>query len=122
MKKIITLLSLIALQSCSIIKNNSQERKIQSKIVNTLNSQSPKLSACAKKANVFKVFNQNRIRVVLYLTIDAKGSLRKFKLDDKIYPDEFANCVFQVVDLSIFPKSEKSQHIEIEQPFIFSEK
>lgn len=122
MKKISLLLILLTLQSCSIIKSNSQERKIQSEIVNTLNSQSPKFSSCARKANVFKIFNQNRIRVVLYLTIDAKGTLRKFKLDDKIYPDDFANCVFQVVDLSIFPKSEKDQHIEIEQPFIFSEK
>lgn len=122
MTKYITLVFLLFLLSCSLIKQSDENRDIQTKIVNILNSKSPEFSHCAKKSDLFKVFDQNRIRVVLFISIDEKGLLRKFKLDDKIYPESFANCIFQVADLSIFPKLKESQLIEIEQPFIFSEK
>lgn len=108
--------------SCSIFPHRARERKIQSDIVSKISGKAPNLSACAKKHKIFDHLKQERIRVVLYLSINNKGLVEKFKLDEKEYSESFTECMFKVVDLISFPKIKNHELIELEQPFIFSKK
>lgn len=122
MKYLLATITFFSLSACSFIEKRSETRDIQTKIVGKLNENAPKLSDCAKKHNLFGSFDQKRVRVVLDITLNENGQIQKFKLDEKLYPDNFANCIFKVVDLIIFPKPEEGKIIELEQPFIFSAK
>lgn len=116
--KLITILILIS--SCTIFPERARERKIQSEIVSKLTNKSKKFSKCSRRSKIFNHFDSDRIRVVLHLSINSKGNVERFKLDDKNYPEKFANCIFKIVDLIKFPKIKNHEIIELEQPFIFS--
>ncbi len=113
---------ILIVNSCSLFPKRTRERKIQSDIVSRISSKVKKLSRCSKSAKIFKHLNADRVRVVLYLSINSQGHIEKFKLDDKAYPEKFANCVFKVLDLISFPEIKNHEIIELEQPFIFSKK
>ena len=106
--------------SCSTIVERNKKRALQSDIIRSLNSQNKTFSRCAKATNIFDHFKKERVRVEIQLTLNAKGQIDKFQLDDQNYPNDFVDCLFQTVDLIIFPKLESNEIIELNQPMIFS--
>jgi hypothetical protein len=121
-QKILMLLFTFTLISCSIFPQRVRERKIQSEIVSKISAKAPKLSSCARKHKIFQKFKEDRIRVVLSVSINNNGLVEKFKLDDKEYTEGFVECMFKVIDLISFPKIKDHELIDLEQPFIFSKK
>jgi hypothetical protein len=122
MNKIITVLSLLILTSCSTIKERSNKRDLQSKTIRALNTKISDFSACAKKHDIYKKFNSNRIRVELQLKLNNKGQVEMFQLDNKPYDEKFIDCIFKTVDIIIFPALRKDEAIELVQPMIFTKK
>lgn len=99
-----------------------RDRKIQTEILSKISLKASELAYCAKKSDLFKKFKRDRIRVVMYLSINSEAQVEKFKLDDKPYPEDFANCAFNIIDLIAYPRVKSHELIEVEQPFIFSKK
>ncbi len=120
--RILTLILTILLSSCSIFKDRSRERKIQTDIISRLNQKADQYAKCAKENKVFQKLKQERLRVILHLSINAQGQIEKFKLDNKPYPNNFSECIFKITDTINFPKIENHELIDLEQPFIFSKK
>jgi len=118
-KTFIFLIIVLNFQSCSLFMSK-KERLLQTDILAKLSSQSANLAKCTKNSNLFKIFDKKRIRVVIFLSINSRGQIKRFNLDDKLYPVEYAECVFKVVDLVNFPKLDNGEVIELKQPFIFS--
>lgn len=116
------LLSFILIASCSFFPQRKRERELQTKIISEINQQSFKLAECVKNSQLFNKFKQDRIRIVLFLSIDSRGQIEKFKLDDQKYPEAFSECAFKIIDSITFPKLGHHELIELEQPFIFSKK
>jgi hypothetical protein len=110
------------LSSCSLFSKNDEKRKLQTNILSLLNQNSSKFAKCAKKSDLFKILKQERIRVVMLLSISSNGQIESFKLDNSEYPSIFSECVFNVIDLLSFPKNKLNKLVELEQPFIFSNK
>ncbi|MBT4792540.1 MAG: hypothetical protein HON90_13290 [Halobacteriovoraceae bacterium] len=106
--------------SCSLFKSRDKERKLQTKIIHEIAEKSEDFAQCTHQSNLFKKFNQDRIRVVLHIALNSSGQIERFKLDEKLYPENFAECIFKIIDLISFPKFQKNKIIEFEQPFIFS--
>lgn len=123
MKKIIihTILA-ISLISCSTFKERDKKRKIQSNILRSLNDKVPEFSKCAKVTDIFTILDKKRVRVELNLSLNHKGQVENFQLDNKQYPDKFVECLFETIDLIIFPALEPNEVIQLVQPMIFSEK
>jgi hypothetical protein len=113
---------ILVLSSCSLFPTRVRERKIQTEIISKISGSSDQLAKCSKESDLFNKMKIERIRVLLYISINSKGQIEKFKLDDKQYPDDFSECVFKIVDLINFPKIQNNELIELEQPFIFSKK
>ncbi|MFT6630947.1 MAG: hypothetical protein ACJAS4_000891 [Bacteriovoracaceae bacterium] len=122
LQKTILLIFTFSLISCSIFPQRVRERKIQSEIISKISVKAPNLSNCASDHKIFAHFKEDRIRVVLSISINNKGLVEKFKLDDKPYNEDFVECMFKVIDLISFPKIKNHELIELEQPFIFSKK
>lgn len=117
MLRLIILLSLV---SCSLLPENSRKRKIQTEVVRTLTDRAPELSKCISENDLFEKFQTDRIRILVYLTINSKGQVEKFKLDEQKYPNEFSECIFQKIDSVSYPKIKEHEVLNLEQPFIFS--
>lgn len=115
------ILSLV-LSSCSLFKQNTADRELQTKIIKNINAKTGQFAKCAKKTKLFKTLGKERVRTVIYLSLNKSGNVETFKLDDQAYPQDFSECVYEVVELIIFPRNKKHDLIEIEQPFIFSKK
>ncbi len=111
----------LILSSCSLFLSK-RERVIQTEILQKLAQKGSQLAQCAKENKLFEKYDSDRVRVVMFLSINSEKQLEKFKLDKPDYPEEFVNCAFQVVDLISYPKIENHELLEIEQPFIFSKK
>jgi hypothetical protein len=122
MKIIIHTLFIFCFFSCSTFKERDKKREIQSSTLRALNDKAPVFSECAKVTDIFTVLNKKRIRVELNLTLNSKGQVENFQLDNKQYPDKFVECLFQTIDLIIFPALEPNEIIQLVQPMIFSEK
>lgn len=122
MKIIIHTLFLFCFFSCSSFKERDKKRDIQSNILRALNAKVTDFSKCAKVTDIFSILKQNRVRVELNLTLNNKGQVENFQLDNKQYPDKFVECLFQTIDLIIFPALEPSEVIQLIQPMIFSAK
>lgn len=104
---------------CSTFKERNKKRELQSEILRALNTKTSDLGSCAKKFKLYDHFQSENIRIELNLTINAKGQVEKFQLDDQKYPDKFVDCMFNVVDLIAFPHLNKDEVIELTQPMIF---
>ena len=115
------LLILTFFSSCTLMMNK-RERRLQTDIISKINAQAPNLAKCAKSARLFKALDKTRIRVVIDIAIDSNGQIERFKLDEKKYPERYAECIFKVLDIISFPKVEKGEVIELKQPFIFLKK
>lgn len=113
---------LLLLQSCTMLPKRDRARDLQTDIIAKLSEKTPQIGNCARGAKLKDIFKTNRFRIELYLTLNSKGQIDRFKLDDKNYPNEFVECVFRVVDLIDFPKLKEGESIELTQPFIFSQK
>ena len=120
--RILSVILVFLLSSCSLFSGRERERKIQTEIISRLNAKSAQFASCAKQTKIFDHFKQQRVRVVLHLSINSEGQIEKFKLDGKDYPNEFSECIYQIADLIRFPKVDNHELIELEQPFIFSKK
>lgn len=122
MKSILFGLLAIQFTSCAFIYSGNNERKTQTKLVQKINAKAKDFAKCAKESDIFKKLEMSRVPVTLYLEIEKSGSLSKFQLDNKNYPSEFIDCVFNTVELIQFPKLESHDLIKLEQPFVFSSK
>jgi hypothetical protein len=125
MRKISTFLLIMmmfVLSSCSLFSKNDEKRKLQTNILTLLNSNAGKFAKCAKKSELFKILKQDRARVVMLLSIRPNGQVESFKLDNSEYPAIFTECIFNIIDLLSFPKNNLNKIVELEQPFIFSNK
>lgn len=122
MKYIIHIFLGFSLISCSTFKERDKKREIQSNILRALNAKVSDFSKCAKATDIFSVLNNKRVRVELNLTLNHKGQVENFQLDNKQYPDKFVECLFETIDLIIFPALEPNEIIQLTQPMIFSEK
>lgn len=112
----------VVLSSCSLYKERQRERKIQTEIIARINEQAKKFSSCTEQSELFQKLDAKRVRVVLNLSINANGQIEKYHLDNKKYPQDFADCMYKVLDLISFPKIKEQELIVLEQPFIFSKK
>ncbi len=121
-KMIFLVFTLSMLNSCSLFSKRSQERKLQTKILQELSAKSHTFAACVRKHQLFKHFNQKRLKISLYLTLTQEGKVESFNLDNKNYPQHFNECLFNIISLIEFPHFDYHQNIELEQPFIFSQK
>jgi hypothetical protein len=119
MNKLLFLLLSFLISSCSTFKERDKKRELQSEIIRALTTKTEDLGQCAKKFNLYDNFNTESIRVELNLTLNAKGQVEKFQLDEQNYPEKFADCMFNVVDLIAFPSLKKDEVIELTQPMIF---
>jgi hypothetical protein len=122
MKIIIHTLLVFCFFSCSSFKERDKKREIQSNTLRALNSKVKDFSECAKVTDIFTILKLKRVRVVLNLTLNSKGQVENFQLDNQQYPDKFVECLFQTIDLIIFPALEPNEVIQLVQPMIFSEK
>lgn len=120
--KIQLIFMLFLISSCSFIYSGNKERKLQTKIVSKITEKASKFGQCAKKTKLFDELDQKRVRVVLFLDINANGAVEKFKLDGNDYPEPFTSCVFETVELINFPRFDSHEVIKVEQPFVFSKK
>jgi len=118
----ICLISLILLSSCTLVSGDSKRRKFQTKIHRLIKQKTPDYAKCAKKHQLFKKLARKRINVVLKISIDAKGEVSKFNLDNKPYPGTFINCFFNATQLISFPKNPEKIEFEVTQPFNFSQR
>jgi hypothetical protein len=112
---------LLFLTSCSLFMSQ-RERLIQTEIISKISAKAPLLAKCAKQSQLFEKFQQDRVRVVMTLTINSDQQIERFSLDRTDYPEDFSNCAFQIVDLIAYPSIENHELIKVEQPFIFSKK
>lgn len=108
--------------SCAFMRESGEHRSLQTEILNKITSKSSEFAVCAKNGKIYQKLGRSRVRVVLHINIDSHGVLEKFQLDDKEYPSEFADCVFQTLELISFPSNKENKLVDIEQPFIFSKK
>ena len=122
MYKTLLIVPILLLNSCAFIYSGNKERKLQTEIIRLITAKNSDYAKCAKNFKIFKHFDEKRIRIVLYVDINIQGNIEKFKLDDRSYPEEFTNCIFQNVELIKFPKNEEHQLVKIEQAFIFTKK
>ena len=113
---------ILILSSCSILPERYRQREIQTEIISKMTEKSPEFSKCIETNQLFTKFNTKRVRIVIFLSIDSRGQIEKFKLDQKKYPNEFSECIFTTLDTVSFPKIKNHELIELEQPFIFSAK
>lgn len=113
------ILLILLISSCSLFEQRDKKRDIQSQILRSLNAKVPDFSKCANATEIFKKFDNKRVRVELNLTLNSKGQVENFQLDNKQYPDLFVECLFKTIDLIGFPKLEKDEVIELTQPMIF---
>ena len=118
MKYIISIILLANLSSCAFIYSGNKQRKEQTEIIRLIKEKNRDFAQCAKKTDIFKQLDQKRVPV----EVNKDAVLEKFKLDDKKYPGEFTDCLFDVVELIQFPKSTEFELIKVEQPFIFKAK
>lgn len=117
---LIVLLGLIS--SCANIFSGNPERKLQTQVHAQINEKASQFRQCALDHKLFKAINSNRVRMVLFLDINSKGGVEKFKLDNAKYSEKFTDCIFNTVELISFPKFDSHEIISVEQPFIFSKK
>lgn len=118
---VLTLVSFV-ISSCAFMRESGEHRHLQTEILNKITSQNSNFASCAENSNIYKALGVDRVRVVLLLNISKNGELEKFQLDDQEYPTEFADCIFQTLELISFPANKENKLVEIEQPFIFSKK
>lgn len=121
-KIIMSLLILATTFGCASIKERSKKRDLQSKIIRALNAKVDRFAGCAKKHDIYKAFNRERVRVEIQLKINSKGQVDMFQLDNKAYSEAFVDCLFKTVDIIIFPALNKDEVIELTQPMIFTKK
>lgn len=119
MKKYLLLL-LIFLGGCSLFSKNDELRSFQTKTLNLITKNAENFGKCAKNSNIFK--NSSRMRVVMFLSINSSSKLESFRLNKTEYSQKLSECFLNIVDLLDFPKNNMGRTIEIEQPFIFSDK
>ncbi len=119
MKNLLLILVSLCIISCAQFENRKKERELQTQILNKLNEKTSLFSQCTKKAKIFDLFKNERIRVVLNISINSNGEVEKFKLDNKNYPEDYSMCMYNIVDLISFPKIDKHELIVLKQPFIF---
>ena len=105
--------------SCSLVIANKEHRELQTKIIQKISDKSSQFQKCAQKHKIHEHFKRNRVKTSMILTINHKGLVDKFRLDEKLYPEKFANCMFKVVDIIIFPKFKEGDLVNITQPFTF---
>jgi hypothetical protein len=108
--------------SCSLFSNNNEHRTYQTKVLANMSEKSVYFSKCAENSDLFDHFARERIRTVIYLSLNKAGGIEKFKLDEKNYPESFTSCVFEALELISFPKTEHHDIVKMVQPFIFSQK
>lgn len=121
--KFISTIFLISIcASCSIFSNNNEHRTYQTKVLASMSEKSTFFAKCAENSDLFDHFARERIRTVIYLSLNKDGGIEKFKLDDKNYPETFTSCVFEALELISFPKTKNHDIVRIVQPFIFSQK
>ena len=110
------------LTSCSLFPLRQRDREIQAQIISKLKLNAQDFAGCVKSNDLFNKLNKERIRVVMFLSINSKGQVEKFRLEDQKYPHNFSECIFNLVDAISFPEIKSHELIELEQPFIFSKK
>jgi hypothetical protein len=110
----------VLLSSCSNVQTRNKERELQTQIIHALNQKVADFGVCAKKHELYNLFNSQRIRIELQLRINHQGQMDSFQLDNKPYPEKFVDCMFNVADLIIFPALDKGEVVELTQPIIFT--
>lgn len=118
--KFILYILLFALISCSYTGKRTEKQKIQTEVNQALYDKSEDISKCLKEHQIFKKFKTERLRIDVNMRINDEGKMEKFALEnDKNYPTEFVDCLFNTLDQTKFPKLKKGEALELSQPFIF---
>lgn len=118
--KFFLLITVFWLASCADLSGRSEKQRIQSELNHALHAKSKEISQCLKTHDLFKKLGSSRLRLDVHLKINAEGRMQKFSLEnDKNYPTEFIDCLFNVLDATQFPKLNEGESIELSQPFIF---
>lgn len=118
--KFFLLICIFGLLACADLSGRSEKQRIQSEINEALHAKSKEISQCLKTHDIFKKLGSNRLRLDVHLTISQEGRMEKFSLEnDKNYPTQFVDCLFNVLDSTQFPKLNEGESIELSQPFIF---
>lgn len=120
--KLLIIIGLISISSCSVMRESGKHREVKTKILKKIAEKRSSFAKCGRDSDIYKYFESNRVKVILYLNIDDKGQLAQFRLDNRTYPEIFSECLFDVVELISFPKNNEYKVIHVEQPFIFSKK
>ena len=76
-------------------------------------------SRCAKENKIFDHFKNDRVRVELVIMLNHRGEIDRFQTDDKKYPDAFVDCIYNILDKTVFPKLKHGEAVQFNQPFIF---
>lgn len=112
----------LCLSSCSVFNKKNEKRIFQTKVLALLSKSSPQFKNCAQKSDLFTLMKSERLRVVMLLSIAPNSQINSFRLDKNSYPPQFSDCLFDIVDLLVLPENKLGKLIELEQPFIFSNK
>ncbi len=109
------------ISSCSIFEQRDKKRKIQTEVLKVIYSQKIKLEICAKNEDLFDRLDAERIRFTLLLSINQKGNIHSFSLQETIFPQKFGECLFKNLEKIEFPKFSDYEKIDVIQPFILSQ-
>ena len=117
------ILVLFFISSCSTFKQRDKKRKIQTEVLKVIYAQKMKLKKCAKNQDLFKKLSAERIRFTLLLSINQKGSIHSFSLQETIFPQKFGECLFKNLEKVKFPTflDLDYEKIDVIQPFILSQ-
>jgi hypothetical protein len=113
--------SIFIIYGCAAINERSKKRDLQSQIIRSINKKTSHLAKCAKKHDIYQQFALDRVRVELQVKINSKGQIDTFQLDNKPYSEKFVDCMFNIVDLIVFPALKENEVISLTQPIIFTQ-
>jgi hypothetical protein len=120
MRKFIVLCIYLILASCSTTTSPRKEQsKAQQELDQIFEENTPNFYRCAKKNKIFKLLKTSRVRVDLNILSNEFGQLDQFSISQKYMPDDFSECLYQVVDKIQFPVSKLNEQLKINQPVIF---
>src|SRR5690606_10130087 len=103
--------------SCADLTQDREQKKVQNGINQALSKKTEKLSNCARHHNIFERLKSEEVQIEVHLVINENGRMDKFTIEnDRSYPSEFIDCLFNTLDEVEFPKSHPGETIELDQP------
>ena len=121
MHKYVGYLAIIFLFSCDSIRERQKDRDLQTRVMHKINEQTPKFAKCAEQKKIYKTMDKTRIRMELMLSVNDQGKVQSMTTDDRQYPPEFLDCIYDIVEKIQFPKLGANEEIQLVQPLIFKE-